>query len=147
MHSGLNCSFGSTYNPLSHAKKQLFEIVFKDLQVVIIDEMSMVSSTNLYDIHHRLHEIFQPLDLEVVFGGKAVVLLGDLMQLKPVRGSPIYAKPKGKGDHRESLWRSTSNLWAKPKVITLTRNFRQNQNDPYLDCLNQVTLESLIAVT
>ena len=138
MHSGLNCSFGSTYNPLSHAKKQLFDIVFKDLQVVIIDEMSMVSSTNLYDIHHRLHEIFQPLDLEVVFGGKAVVLLGDLMQLKPVRGSPIYAKPKGKGDHRESLWRSTSNLWAKPKVITLTRNFRQGQEDPYLDCLNQV---------
>ena len=138
MHSALNCRFGTTYYPLTQAKQQLYAKVFDDLQIVIIDEMSMVSSTNLYDIHHRMQDIFQILDPDVLFGGKAVVMLGDLMQLKPVRGSPIYSKPKGKGDHRESLWLSSSNLWKNMKVITMTRNFRQGQDDPYLDCLNQV---------
>ena len=46
----------------------------------------------LYLIHHRLCEIFISDDY---FGGKLVLLVGDIMQLKPCKGGRfIFDKPK-----------------------------------------------------
>ena len=58
---------------------------------VVVDEFSMVSSDNLYNLHKRLQEIFMSQDL---FGGRSVLLVGDIMQLGPVKAAAIYREPK-----------------------------------------------------
>ena len=139
MHSALSCRFGGNYNTLTQEKRQLFQqVIFKDLQLIIIDEMSMVSANDIYDVHRRMQEIFPEVEEDALFGGKAIMFLGDLMQLKPVKGHPIFSKPGGRDGKRQALWGSTSNLWLNLKVITLTRNFRQEEDDQWMNCLNTV---------
>ena len=47
----------------------------------------MVSSLNLAYIHMRLEELFGANDW---FGGRNVLFVGDLLQLQPVNGSPVF---------------------------------------------------------
>ena len=49
----------------------------------------MVSSKLFYQIHKRLKEIFSP-GQDVPFGGKSVLVCGDLCQLLPVRAKPVF---------------------------------------------------------
>ena len=60
---------------------------YKYLQIVIIDEISMVKADLLYQLNIRLQEIKQ---YEHIFGGISVLLFGDLMQLKPVLARWIF---------------------------------------------------------
>ena len=60
------------------------------VRMVLIDELSMVSSDLFYQIHANLVEIFL-CTVIVAFAGLAVALLGDFLQMPPVRGKPIYA--------------------------------------------------------
>ena len=66
-----------------------------------------------------------------------VMLFRDPAQLKPVRGSYIFAAPNCKdykiayGDGTESLWRSFS-------VINLEENHRQGKDKSYADMLNRM---------
>ena len=80
MHSGLDFKFGTGYQKLSH--KSNLKILLKELELVIIDEISMIDADMLYKIHDRLCEIFYPS--EDPFAGKSVLLVGDIMQLEPV---------------------------------------------------------------
>ena len=61
---------------------------FSELQAVIIDEVSMVNQNSLEHINQRLNEIFGTA--HDVFGGLMVILVGDLLQLPPVRGSRVF---------------------------------------------------------
>ena len=47
----------------------------------------MVSNLNLTYIHLRLDELFGGHDW---FGSKNMLFVGDLLQLQPVNGDPIY---------------------------------------------------------
>ena len=55
---------------------------FERMMLVIIDEMSLVAADMFYHIHKRLVEI---LYLKDMFADRAVMLVGDLMQIPPVR--------------------------------------------------------------
>ena len=138
MHAALNCKFGNTYVPLGPEKLEEFRVIFKELEVIIIDEMSMVSSNNLYDIHKRLCTIFQ--DHSKIFGGKAVILLGDLLQLKPVKGRPIFTEPNDKEGkmQRQALFHSSLSIWKMMEVVSLEVNFRQGEGTRWLHCLNRI---------
>ena len=57
------------------------------LKLLIVDEVSMVSSLNLAYIHLRLDEIFAR---DKWFGGVNVLFVGDILQLPPVNGAPVY---------------------------------------------------------
>ena len=59
----------------------------------MIDEFSMLKADILYRIHLRLCEITQSKEN---FGGIQVFLFGDPAQLKPIRGSYIFAAPNCK---------------------------------------------------
>ena len=61
----------------------------QDLKMVIIDEVSMVSSLNLTYIHMRMNDLFES---DEWFGGKNVLFVGDILQLPPVRGQPVFDK-------------------------------------------------------
>ena len=53
--------------------------MLSELKIIIIDEVSLLSSDMLYRIHMRVCEIFQS---KKPFGGKIVFLVGDLLQVK-----------------------------------------------------------------
>ena len=81
MHSALDCRFGTNYNHLTPEKLGMFRKLFIDLQLIVVDEMSMISSDSLYDIDHRLRDIFI---YKETFAGRAMMLNGDLLQLPPI---------------------------------------------------------------
>ena len=96
----------------------------------------MMKADILYRIHLRLREVTQ---VDQDFGGVNVYLFGDPAQLKPVRGSFIFAPPNcpdyklAYGDGSESLWRSFD-------VINLEENHRQGKDKEYADMLNRIRL-------
>ena len=63
------------------------------LKLVIIDEVSMLSSLNLAYIHLRLQEIFGGTHW---FGGVNMLFVGDILQLPPVTGDPVFSKLSNK---------------------------------------------------
>ena len=60
-----------------------------DVQLFIIDEVSMVSSLNLAFMHMRLEELFGSSEW---FGSRNMLFVGDLLQLPHVRGNPVFEK-------------------------------------------------------
>ena len=80
---GITFSIPSKYSgfqPLSHdtLRTKLSRLMF-----VIIDEVSMVGSNMLLEIHKRLQQIKGVSD-DKVFGGVSILAVGDLYQLPPV---------------------------------------------------------------
>ena len=63
------------------------------LRLLIIDEISMVSSLNLAYIHLRLDEIF---DRDEWFGGVNILFVGDILQLPPVNGGAVFERINNK---------------------------------------------------
>ena len=122
---------------LDFLKKEL-----EDAEVVIVDEMSMISVDHFYDLHKRLRKIF---DSEDDFGGRALLMVGDILQLPPVQGRAIYSKPKGS---QNAVWQSmkdkdqnpVGDLWKKLNVAVLKTNFRQGEGDPWTELLNRVRI-------
>lgn len=109
------------------------------LVLVIIDEVSMVSAYQLWEVNRRLNAIMGATKPDSYFGDVAVVLFGDFYQLQPVGGSPIYP--------RDSL---PSTQWLAPtpschhlfrdlfRVIQLKRQMRQASDPQFRDLLNRL---------
>ena len=137
IHTGLDLKFGRQYLPLKDEVREKIRLQFEDLQLVIIDELSMVSSDMLYFIHKRLCEIFVSEDY---FGGKAVLLVGDLMQLRPVKAKFIFEKPK---DEKHRSFHDVDSLWKSFKPIILETNFRQGEGNEWSQILNRARVGEL----
>jgi hypothetical protein len=90
LHSAFNFPFGNDFISLSDQLRDTYRTMLKYLQIVIIDEISMVKADLLYQLNLRLQEIKQN---DKIFGGISVLLFGDLMQLKPVLAKWIFEKP------------------------------------------------------
>ena len=120
LHSALDFKFGNEYLPLNSKKKQELQVAFRDLQMVIIDEISMVGANRLHDINRRLQDIKINND---PFGGLATLLVGDILQLPPVLASPIFARPTSI-KRRLIFHDPNQNLWENHTVIELQTNFR-----------------------
>ena len=78
----------------------------EDVEVVIIDEMSMISSDFLFKINQRMKDLFDSKD---DFGGRAVILAGDLLQLPPVNGRAIFKPPTSRKNKDYYSIESTEN--------------------------------------
>ena len=98
--------------------------LFSRSRILIIDEVSMLSSSLLAQIDDRLRNL---CGLEAPFGGLHIVLAGDLCQLDPVVGFPVYSK-----NHKSSVRdRAGYKLWHESvnHCILLEENMRF-LNDP-----------------
>ena len=80
------------------------------LRVLIIDEVSMVSNLNLAYIHLRLDEIFAR---DQWFGGVNVLLVGDILQLPPVNGAPVFEKVSNKSVALKLGCMTSVNIWQE----------------------------------
>ena len=135
LHTGLGFKFGSRqYLPLRNEQLERFRTTFEELEIIIMDEFSMISSDKLYDVHRRMEEIMISKDL---FGGRGIMLVGDILQLAPVSGRPIFAAPFSKKNR--SLYNSTDNLWNNFRTVTLTTNLRQGVST-WTEILNRIRI-------
>ena len=83
IHPGLNIPCHGKMFPLSDKNWVLLRNKYSEVQLIIIDEISIVPSKLLFQVHQRLIEIFESPS-NILFAGKSVILCGDLYQLPPV---------------------------------------------------------------
>ena len=131
-HSGLSIGFGNKFTPLPDKKRESMRNELSDLEVVIIDEMSMVKSDIIYQLNLRLQEIKQS---KQDFGGVSVLLVGDLLQLRPVSAEWIFDPPQ---DPHFRVSHAIRSLWELFTPFELTHNHRQGQDKEYGDLLNRL---------
>ena len=112
-----------------------FRCKYKDLSVVIIDEISMVSNAMLSFINQRLQEL---TGSRVPFGGVSIIAVGDLYQLKPVSGDWIF------NDLTRDATSLASNLWKEHfHIFELTEIMRQKDDMEFAELLNRLRQNSL----
>ena len=111
MHTGLDFKIGKKYIPLSNESQQTMSKLMENVKVLIIDELSMISADQFYDVNRRMQSIMASDD---PFGGVSVVLLGDILQLPPIRGEPIFLEPHS--EQNLALYNSEENWWKKFEV-------------------------------
>ena len=105
--------------------------LWENVEWVIIDEILMVSHKMLRQIHLRFQEL---KNNERPFGGLNVLVFGDLMQLPPVRVSPVFDQP--------AEYRGEPNLWRLFGFVELTTIMRQQNDSEFVDILNNLRVGS-----
>ena len=106
--------------PSGPALQHLIEF-WKPVRVLIIDEISMVSAQMLARIDCRL-QIFKRM-AGVPFGGLHIMICGDLYQLPPPRGEPVFA---------------AETLWSMFLLCELEGNHRAAKDPVYASLLERV---------
>ncbi len=85
----------------------------------------MVSSLNLY-IHLRLDDFYGG---DKWFGGKNVLFVGDILQLPPVNGTPVFRNVPSKILSMRLGCIGSSNIWESAVVYNeVTINERQKSD-------------------
>ena len=131
LHKAFGFCFGDAHYSMSDETRSDVRTQLSELKTVILDEMSMIKSDQLYQLHLRLVEITQN---EQNFGGISVMLFGDLMQLKPI-GKWIFDKPKS-SDYWD--YHAISPLWEAFEPHQLITNHRQGDDRAYAELLNRL---------
>lgn len=119
------------YIPLSNEKKNSLKCKLQHLKVLIIDEISMVGSRTLINIHKRLEEIKAEQSEDIPFGSVSMLAVGNLLQLPPLGDSPVFASPKN------AMHRLSMSLWEKHFQYIELNEVQRQRGDPLLaDMLN-----------
>ena len=116
LHSALKIQPNKTlskYTKLSQDALNTVRMKFRNLSVLLIDEISLVGNNMLKQVNLRLQEITGLKEID--FGGIHVIVFGDLFQLKPVMDGWIF------NDLNSDYGSLATNLWKKtlPYVRTL----------------------------
>ena len=130
------------YRELSDDALKIVREKLKNLVLLIIDEISMVSHVTLLYIHLRLTEIFQTENVHNGwFGCKNILLLGDLLQLPPVFENPVYAPLTSAIVRKHTGSLGGVDIW-EPLFIydELTINMRQKEHHQFAALLGRVRL-------
>ena len=118
---------------------------FKHVKLIIIDEVSMLSSLNLAYIHLRLEELFGG---DQWFGGANVLFVGDILQLPPVNGSHVFQNVCNKVIGARLGCLASVNIWRETvSYDELTINERQKKDSEFANLLNDVRVNCLSAKT
>ena len=105
-------------------------IKYAEVELIILDEMSMVSEKVFYQMHCSFIEIFtQP------FAGIIKLVVGDFRQLPRVRAMLAYASSLD-ADHPESY--IANDLWRMFSFAELTEVMRQRRDEHFIDLLNKI---------
>lgn len=131
IHSALQLptKMNDTYQKLTDSTCNRLRVQLAYLKILIIDEISMVSSGTFNYIDKRLQQI---KDSTQPFGGITVVAVGDLYQLRPVGqyvfelSSNVMARIAG------SVWQSNFHL------VELFQIMRQKDDSNFAALLNRV---------
>uniref|UniRef100_A0A1X7VHD7 ATP-dependent DNA helicase n=1 Tax=Amphimedon queenslandica TaxID=400682 RepID=A0A1X7VHD7_AMPQE len=81
------------YWALNKEAQRRIKMALKNLKIIIVDEVSMASNLNLAYLHMHLEDKF---GTDEWFGSKNILFVGDLLQLPPVNGRPVFNKISNK---------------------------------------------------
>ena len=70
------------------------------------------------------------------FAGLSIIVVGDFLQLPPVRAKPLYAEYNGS-------WQNLVSLWNVFEIAELTEVMRQRGDGNFIDLLNHVRIAEL----
>ena len=111
------------------------QLVLQEVETIIIDEISMVRA----DIFEKIDKILQIVNKNnAPFGGKQILLFGDLFQLPPVVTKKLEFEYLL--DNFGGIYFFNSNSYKRGnfKYLELTQNHRQMQDKQYFELLNRV---------
>ena len=128
----------ATYWSLPKPSQKVMKNTLRHVKIFIIDEVSMVSSLNLAYIHMRLEELFGGGEW---FGSKNMLFVGDLLQLQPVSGNPVFEMIATKSLLFKLGCATSVNIWRESVIYDeLTINERQRKDKEFslmLDCVRR----------
>ena len=104
----------------------------RDAQLLIIDEISMVSDT-LLNCLNKTCKLFKKTDRP--FGGMQILVFGDFLQLPPVF--------KGKSINDKICWDCEAWKEAKIEPFLITSNFRQKADTSFYNLLTRLRYNNL----
>ena len=84
IHSALGTNIGGKLYPLSEQHRAALRNNLSEVRLIVIDEISMVSSVLLFQVNQQLNEIFRYSGKEPI-AGPPVIVCGDFYQLPPVK--------------------------------------------------------------
>ena len=119
-----------TIRSLNVKQRQVFDVIHKWARDYV-KNISMVSSMLFYRVHQRLNEMFG-VSTDLPFTGLPVLACGDLYQLPPVKGAPIYSST----DNIKGYL--SLELWNNFKVVKLTEVMRQRGDLELISFLNKI---------
>ena len=124
-----NRGFPIPYDPLKEQALNPLRVELQDLQILVIDEVSMVYKRLLYYIHERLVQIKKK---QMPFGGISVLAVGDFYQLPPVKQSKSERLYNDNGAYPVDYWKEYFS------VVVLKEIMRQKDDVLFAEILNVV---------
>lgn len=112
--------------------------VLRQINCIIIDEISMVRSDMFAAIDLRMRQCARGSAKRMPFGGKQVIVCGDFFQLPPVVADDVeddwlQANLGGEYAFQTPLWKETDF-----KIAILKTSFRQKDDLQFLDMLDSI---------
>ena len=135
LHSAFHLPIKNAYNQFGYVKpsdKTLHEMrnKYKYLKVLLIDEISMTGRDTFKYLDLTLQYIMQN---SLQFGGVSLMVIGDLLQLPPVKQPGIFMNVR-KGTY-EAFHES---LWKKFELHELTEIVRQSSDPEFAKMLSRI---------
>ena len=135
IHSSLGIpddrGFAKNISRLGDKKRSILRNKLRDVCVLIIDEISMVSNKLLLHIHQRLTEIFG-CSPDIPFPGLSIIACGDFYQLPPILARPVF--------ENYDVMLNISHCWRYFKIAELTEVMRQRGDQRLIKLLNNIRL-------
>ena len=133
VHSALKIprSAKKTYESLGNDSLNTLQTQLAGLEILIIDEISMVDRKVLAYIHGRMKQIkrIRTTDRDSYFGGVCILAVGDFYQLPPVKGKPLCVPDFSYG---HDMWNEVF------KIVKLEEIMRQKEDHAFANLLNKL---------
>ena len=131
LHSAFLLPLGQTksFTKLTDDKINTLRAKAGTLELLTVDEISMVDCNLLLHLHYRLCEIKSS---QKPFGGVSMLVFGDLFQLPPVKQQFLFNPVS------DFIARLYGSLWENFQYKELTQIMRQKEDIAFAEMLNRV---------
>lgn len=122
-------------DPIPYKKKRE---LMRQVDTLIIDEISMVRSDVFAAIDKRLKQVASKANKNKPFGGKQVICCGDFFQLSPIVGTEI--EDRWLEDNLNGEFAFQTDLWKQAdfNVVVLKEPFRQKDDGKFVKILDSI---------
>ena len=133
---------GFESDSITQKDKTKLQTRFKNVETIIIDEVSMVGCRHLAKISTAL-TTGKCVAPEIPFGGVDIIFFGDFIQFSPIKDTPLYAawqkNPKiSKSKRSEERKQLGMHLWRQVDKIVLLDEQMRCTDQRYLDLLSRL---------
>ena len=115
VHSPLDLPCREKFFPFDSNSLAALRNKYAEVDLIILNEISMVSKKVFYQMHCLLIEIFDLPNLP--FAGRSILVVGDFDQLPPVRAMPVYASSLDEDNPQSYI---ANDLWRLFSFAELT---------------------------